>query len=343
MKTLLNTVYVSRSDAYLSLDGENLVILQAEEEIGRVPLHNIDRVITFGYTGASPALMGKCASNGIELVFCNKYGRFLARVEGKVNGNVLLRRQQYRIADDSAQSLEIARNMILGKLYNSRQVLQRTIRDHGLRINLDRFHAKSVYINETIQKVQKTDTMEQLRGLEGEAASIYFSVFDDMILQQKSEFSFHTRSKRPPLDYVNALLSFAYSLATSMCTSALESVGLDPYVGFMHTDRPGRCSLALDLVEEFRAWMCDRFVLMLINKKIVSAKDFQQQEDGAVYLTEDGRKVVLNHWQKRKNEVIRHPFLDEKVEWGMLPYVQALLLARYIRGDLDCYPAFMWK
>ncbi len=343
MKRLLNTVYVSRPNAYLSLDGENIVIRQDDEEIGRVPLHNIERVVTFGYTGASPALMGKCASYGIELIFCNEYGRFLARVEGKVNGNVLLRRQQYRMADNAVQSLEIARNMILGKLYNSRQVINRTMRDHGLRIDLDLFKKKSEYINESIRKIQTVDNMDRLRGLEGEAASVYFSVFDDMILQQKSEFYFHNRSKRPPLDYVNALLSFAYSLETSMCTSALESVGLDPYVGFMHTDRPGRCSLALDLVEEFRAWMCDRFVLMLINKKVISVNDFQKQEDGAVFLTENGRKVFLAHWQKRKNEMIRHPFLDEKVEWGVLPYVQALLLARYIRGDLDCYPAFMWK
>lgn len=343
MKKLLNTLYITRPDAYLSLDGETVVLLQEQEVVGRVPLHNLERIMTFGYTGASPALMGKCAEYGIELIFMTASGKFLARVEGRINGNVLLRRQQYRIADNERESLLIARNMITGKLYNSRQVINRAVRDHKLRLDEEKFRRKSVYLQETLEKCQMVDSMDSLRGLEGEGASNYFSVFDDMILQQKDEFFFHTRSKRPPLDKVNALLSFSYSLATSMCTSALEAVGLDPYVGFMHTDRPGRCSLALDLVEEFRAWMCDRFVLMLINKKVLSEHDFEQREDGAVILTDAGRKTFLAAWQKRKDEEIKHPFLEEKVQWGMLPYVQALLLARYIRGDLDCYPVFLWK
>ncbi len=343
MKKLLNTLYVTMPDVYLSLDGENVVILRDGAQIGRVPLHNLERILTFGYLGASPALMEKCVSSQIELVFLNPSGRFLARVEGRVNGNVLLRRQQYRLADNEEKSLDVAKIMIAGKIYNSRQVVNRTIRDHGLRIDSEKFRRKSEFLFSALQETQNCKTMDQLRGIEGEAASVYFSVFDDMILQQKESFFFKTRSKRPPLDNVNALLSFAYSLTTSMCTSALESVGLDPYVGFMHTDRPGRCSLALDLVEEFRAWMCDRFVLMLINKKVLSEKDFERREDGAVLLTDKGRKVFLEAWQKRKAEEIKHPFLSEKVQWGMLPYVQALLLARYIRGDLDSYPVFIWK
>lgn len=343
MKKLLNMLYVTTPDRYLSLDGENVVILQGSDEIGRVPLHNLEGIITFGYTGASPALMGKCAREGKSLVFMSGSGRFLARTEGQVSGNVLLRRQQYRFADIPKTSLEIAKNMITGKLYNSRWVLERTVRDHALRIDKDKFKRKSEFLQSSIAKAINADDMDELRGIEGEAASVYFSVFDDMILQQKEEFHFTTRSKRPPLDRVNAMISFAYSLTTSMCASALESVGLDSYVGFMHTDRPGRRSLALDLVEEFRALMCDRFVLMLINKRMISTKDFEQREDGAVLLNDNGRKLFITAWQNRKNDEIKHPFLGEKVEWGLLPYVQALLLARYIRGDLDCYPPFMWK
>ena len=343
MKKLLNSLYVTIPETYLSLDGENVVVIKEKQEIGRVPLHNIDRIMTFGYMGVSPALMGKCVESGIELVFMTPYGKFLARVEGNVNGNVLLRREQFRLADDKDKSLEIAKNMIIGKIYNSRQVLLRVLRDHELRVDQELFRKKADFLQQALQKCRDIEDIDSLRGIEGECASVYFSVFDDMILQQKNDFYFAARSKRPPLDSVNALLSFTYSLCTSMCASALEAVGLDPYVGFMHTDRPGRRSLALDLNEEFRAWYCDRFVLMLINKKVVNANDFEKKEDGAVVLHEKGRKEVLAAWQKRKEEVIKHPFLDEKTEWGMLPYVQALLLARFIRGDLDAYPAFMWK
>lgn len=343
MKKLLNTLYVTIPETYLSLDGENVVILKEHQELGRVPLHNLERIMTFGYMGVSPALMGKCVADKIELVFMNPYGKFLARLEGSISGNVLLRREQFRIAEDPEKTLEIAKNMITGKLYNSRQLVLRVLRDHEMRVDQELFRKKAEFMKVAMLKCKDVEDMNRLRGFEGESASVYFSIFNDMILQQKKDFIFSTRSKRPPLDKVNALLSFCYSLCTSMCTSALESVGLDPYVGFMHTDRPGRRSLALDLLEEFRAWHCDRFVLMLINKKVVSADDFQEREDGAVYLNEKGRKTVLAMWQKKKMEVVKHPFLGEKVEWGMLPYIQALLLARYIRGDLDTYPVFLWK
>jgi len=343
VKKLLNTLYITNPERYLSLDGETVVIKQDNCEIGRVPVHNIDRIITFGYTGASPALMGKCAKDGIELVFMTSSGRFLARVEGESNGNVLLRREQYRIADDENRSLEIAKYMIAAKLYNSRWSIERTVRDHTMRIDAEKFRRKSEFLKELITKAINAENMDSLRGIEGEGASVYFSVFDEMILQQKDDFYFHSRNKRPPLDNVNAMLSFAYSLCTGMCSSALEAVGLDCYVGFMHTDRPGRKSLALDLVEEFRCLMCDRFVLTAINKRLVKKDDFIKREDGAVILTDNGRKSFLSAWQNKKQEEIKHPFLAEKVQWGMLPYVQALLLARYIRGDLDCYPPFMWK
>ncbi|MBP3796364.1 MAG: type I-C CRISPR-associated endonuclease Cas1 [Ruminococcus sp.] len=343
MKKLLNTLYITSPDRYLSLDGENVVIQENGKELGRVPLHNLERIMTFGYTGASPALMGKCAVNGIELVFMSGSGKFLARVEGEVNGNVLLRRQQYRFADNRSLSLDIAKNIISAKLFNSRWTIERTLRDHPMRVDTEKFKACSEQLKSSINNAQNASDMDSLRGIEGEGAQIYFSVFDDMILQQKDDFYFSTRNKRPPRDNVNALLSFAYSLAASMCTSSLEAVGLDPYVGFMHTDRPGRISLALDLVEELRAPLCDRFVLTLINKKIISAKDLEKQEDGAVRLTDNGRRSFITAWQKRKDDELRHPFLDEKIEWGIVPYAQALLLARFIRGDLNGYPPFMWK
>lgn len=343
MKRLLNTLYITMPDIYLSLDGENVVLLKDKQEAGRVPLHNIERIMVFGYRGVSPALMGKCIERQIELIFLTPNGKFLARVEGGVSGNVLLRKEQFRIADDENRALTIARNMILGKIYNSRQVILRVIRDHAIRVDTEALHKKADYLQEALLKCQSVQDINSLRGIEGESASVYFSVFNEMILQQKDTFVFHGRSKRPPLDEVNALLSFCYSLCTSMCASALEAVGLDPYVGVMHTDRPGRRSLALDLVEEFRAWYCDRFVFMLINKKMIQANDFEKREDGAVLLNEKGRKEFLSAWQNRKMEMIRHPFLDEKIEWGMLPYVQALLLSRYIRGDLDAYPVFVWK
>ncbi len=343
MKKLLNTLYITTPDRYLSLDGETVVIHADRKEIGRIPLHNLERIMAFGSAGASPALMGKCVSENCELVFMSRSGKFLARVEGEVNGNVLLRRKQYRIADDPAQSLNIARNMIAAKLYNSRWTMERTARDHAMRVDTELFRNKSLYLKEAIANAAAAQDHDTLRGIEGEAASVYFSVFDDMILQQKNDFHFGIRSRRPPLDRVNAMLSFAYSLCTGMCTSALEAVGLDPYVGFMHTDRPGRRSLALDLVEEFRALMCDRFVLTMINKRQIAPNHFTLREDGTVLLNDDGRRVFLTAWQNRKDDEIRHPFLDEKVQWGMMPYAQALLLARYLRGDLDTYPPFLWK
>lgn len=343
MKKLLNTLYITTPDRYLSLDGENVVVSADRKEIARIPLHNLERIMAFGCSGASPALMGKCVSESRELVFMSRTGKFLARAEGEVNGNVLLRRTQYRTADSPAQSLGIARNMIAAKLHNSKWTLERTVRDHGMRIDHAKFEEKTAYLQSSMQTAMRAPDADSLRGIEGEAASVYFSVFDDMILQQKEDFRFSGRNRRPPLDRVNAMLSFAYALCTGMCTSALEAVGLDPYVGFLHTDRPGRRSLALDLVEEFRAQMCDRFVLTLINKKIAEAKQFDVREDGAVLLNEDGRRAFLAAWQKRKDDELRHPFLDEKVQWGMLPYVQALLLARYLRGDLDAYPPFLWK
>lgn len=343
MKRLLNTLYVTGKNRYLSLDGENVVVSEKQQEIGRIPLHNLQGIVTFSYTGASPALMGACAERNIELTFMSANGRFLARVTGEVKGNVTLRKQQYKISESSEESIKLARNFITGKVYNSRWILERAIRDYPLRVDTERLKVKSGILNQSLKSIRRCATSAQLLGLEGEAASTYFSAFDELILQQKEQFYFHGRNKRPPLDNVNAMLSFAYSLLAGMCGAALEAVGLDPYVGFYHTDRPGRISLALDMMEELRGIMADRFVLTLINKRIIKGTDFIQKESGAVMLNDNGRKVFLNAWQERKQEMITHPFLNEKMEWGMVPYAQALLLARYVRGDLDEYPPFFWK
>lgn len=343
MKKLLNTLYITSDNRYLSLDGENVVVIAEKEEVGRVPLHNLEAIITYGYQGASPALMGACAKRNIGLTFMTAHGRFLARVSGEVRGNVLLRKEQYKISMDDSAKVRIARNCIAGKVYNSKWVLERAVRDYPMRLNCYKIKQKTAFLTESILKIRECEDSNILRGFEGEAASVYFSVFDDLILQQKNSFYFNGRNRRPPLDNVNALLSFAYSLLGNMCASALEAVGLDPYVGFMHTDRPGRISLALDLMEEFRSVMADRFVLTLINKQMVTPKDFEKQENGAVLMSDEARKVFLTHWQNRKKETIRHPFLDEKIEWGMVPYAQAMLLARHLRRDIDEYPAFLWK
>lgn len=343
MKKLLNTLYVTSENSYLSLDGENVVILDDKTEIGRLPLHNLEGIVSFGYRGTSPALMGACAERGISLCYLTPQGKFLARVSGKIKGNVVLRQQQYASSQDEQISLDIARNCILGKVHNARWVLERAVRDHSLQIDAEKVRSASGFLKQSLELIQNCQTKEQLRGYEGEAASIYFGVFDQMILQQKKDFAFHGRNKRPPLDPVNALLSFVYTLLTNTITSALETVGLDPYVGYLHTDRPGRASLSLDLIEELRAVLADRFVLSLINKKMVSGKNFSKKENGAVLMDDEVRKRVLTEWQNKKKEVITHPFLKEKVEWGMVPYVQAMLLARYLRGDLDGYPVFLWK
>lgn len=343
MKRLLNTLYITSSNRYLSLDGENVVVLEKEIEIGRIPLHNLEAIVTFGYTGASPALMGACAARNIGLTFLSGSGRFLARVTGEVYGNVILRKEQYRLSEDKERSLEIAKCCITGKVYNARWVIERAIRDYPLRLNVEKLKNKSQFLQETLKKIQNCDSSDSLLGMEGEAASVYFSVFDDLILQQKDTFQFHGRNRRPPTDEVNAMLSFSYTLLTSMCASALETVGLDPYVGFYHTDRPGRKSLALDMIEELRSVMADRFVLTLINKKVVGNEGFLRKENGAVIMDDELRKTFLSAWQKKKQEMITHPFLGEKIEWGMVPFAQAMLLARYLRGDLDTYPPFFWK
>ena len=343
MRKLLNTLFVLSEGSYLSLDGENVLISKEKKQIARFPLHTLEGIISFSYAGASPALMGACAQRNVDLAFFTTHGKFLARAIGETKGNVLLRQQQFRISDDPANSCQYSKGFLLGKVYNARWVLERATRDHPQRVPVDELKKISGQLATALTNIENAETSEELRGIEGEAAKLYFSGFDNLILQQRKTFAFTRRSRRPPLDPVNALLSFAYTLLARDCAAALEGVGLDPYVGFLHRPRPGRTSLALDLMEELRSVYADRFVVTCINQKTILPKHCEKQESTAVLLTEEGRRSFLEAWQTRKQQMIQHPFLKEKIPWGLVPYVQALLLARTIRGDLERYPPFFWK
>lgn len=340
MRKYLNTLFVTTPGAYLNKDGEAVVVNVDHEVRLRVPVHTLGGIVCFGNVMCSPYLMQHCAEHGVLLSFMSEHGRFLARVQGPISGNVLLRREQYRRAEDPARSAEIARSVVLAKVTNSRAVLQRAVRDHGEQPGLA---AAIVRLGHLMQEIKLITELESLRGKEGDAGKVYFEVFDQLITTQKEAFSFTGRSRRPPLDRVNALLSFHYSLLAHDCVAALEGVGLDPQVGFLHRDRPGRPSLALDLMEEFRAFFADRLVLSLINLRQLDSGGFIQRESGAVEMTEEGRKTVLVSYQKRKQEELVHPFLGEKAPLGTCFHLQALLLSRYLRGDLDAYPPFLWK
>ncbi|MCD8314784.1 MAG: type I-C CRISPR-associated endonuclease Cas1c [Firmicutes bacterium] len=343
MKKLLNTLYVMSEDSYLMLDGENVAVKRGDTVASRFPLHTLESILSFSYAGASPALMGACAERGVNLAFFSQRGRFLARVSGVTHGNVLLRQTQYRVSDDESKSAEIAKCFILGKVYNCQKSIERTRRDHGMRVDDDLLKNASEKLKSYMPMIKNAPDRDALRGYEGVAANAYFDAFDEMILGDKDTFKFTTRNRRPPLDPTNALLSFAYSILTNDCSSALEAVGLDSYVGFMHTSRSGRKSLALDLMEELRPCIADRFVLTLINNRRLHKKDFDFLESGAVIMSDGARKSFLKAWQEHKREEITHPFLDEKIEWGLVPFVQAQLLSRYLRDDLDAYPPFLWK
>lgn len=346
MRRHLNTIYVTSEDAWLRKDGANIVVEVDGAERGRVPLHMIGGVVCFGRPGASPALMAACAETGIALSFLTPNGKFLARVEGPRTGNVLLRRTQYKVADDPLRSVPIVRGIVTAKAANQRTVLRRALRDHSDRMEegaRSGMQAVEVRLGHIARRAAGADDIAVLRGHEGEAALAYFSAFDAMIQGDRAAFRFRGRSRRPPLDRVNALLSFLYAMLGHDCRSALESVGFDPQVGFLHADRPGRASLALDLMEELRPVLADRLALTLINRRQVKARDFIIDEGGAVTLTEDGRKTVLVAWQDRKKRDLRHPFLGDTIPMGLIPHIQALLMSRHLRGDLDGYPPFIWK
>lgn len=338
MRKLLNTLYVTTPDSYLSKDGLNVVVSVQQKEVFRIPIINIEGIVTFGYMGASPGLMKLCADNGVSLTFLSPQGKFIARVQGPTRGNVLLRTEQYRLADNEDFALHISKLFIGGKIQNYRNILRRYERDY---VSNDDVASAVQKLEVRKRDLQRVQDLNQLRGIEGDAASVYFDVFPYLILNQKSDFPFNGRNRRPPKDAVNAMLSFVYTLIANDVAAALETVGLDPYVGFLHTLRPGRTSLALDVMEELRAYLGDRLVLSLINRRQVNAKDFLFQGDESVIMTDSCRKILLSAWQARKKETILHPYLNEKIPIGLLPYVQAMSLARYLRSELDDYPVFL--
>ena len=340
MRKLLNTLYVTTPEAYLSKDGLNVVVSVRQQEVFRIPAINIEGIVTFGYMGASPGLMKLCSDSGISLTFLSPNGRFVSRVQGATHGNVLLRKAQYALSDDEGWSLHVAQLMIAAKIQNYRNILRRYLRDYGDCQEVD----DAVRVLDANKRYAlHAEDKTKLMGFEGIASNAYFEVLPKLILNQKEYFPFNGRNRRPPKDAVNAMLSLAYTLIANDCAAALETVGLDPYVGFLHALRPGRTSLALDMMEEFRAYLGDRFVLSLINKRQITPKDFLHQGDNGVVMTDKGRKSFLTAWQNRKRETIIHPYLNEKVEIGLLPYVQAMMLARYIRKDIDDYPVFLIK
>ncbi len=343
MKRHLNTLFVTTQGAYLAKEGETAVVKVEREVRLRVPIHTIGGIVCFGQVSISPFLMGFCAERDVAISFLSQHGRFLARVQGPVSGNVLLRREQYRKADDLGTSAEMAKAVLTGKIANCRTVLRRALRDHGDKPDADKIQQASKRLAASLKSLAREKTLDGARGIEGDAAHAYFNVFDHLITSQKKDFSFHERSRRPPLDNVNCLLSFLYTLVMHDVRSALETVGLDPAVGFLHRDRPGRPGLALDIMEEFRPFIADRMTLSLINLSQVQKKGFNKTESGAVLMDDNTRKTLLVAYQKRKQDEIMHPFINEKVTIGLLFHTQALLLARYLRGDLDGYPPFIWK
>ncbi len=343
MKHLLNTLFVTTQGAYLSKEGQTVLVSIEREVKLRVPIHTLGGIVCFGNVMCSPFLLGLCGDNNVHISFLTEYGKFLARVHGPVSGNVLLRRAQYRAADDEVVSACIARHIVTGKIANCRNVILRARRDRGDGEDVPTLTRTASRLAGSLDQLANAKALDAVRGIEGEAAKTYFDAFDDLITAQKEDFFFHGRNKRPPMDNVNAMLSFLYTILAHDVGSALEGVGLDPAVGFLHRDRPGRHGLALDLMEELRPYLADRLVLSLINRQQVKGNGFTKSESGGVVMDDQTRKEVLIAWQKRKQEEITHPFIDEKIAIGLLPHVQAMLMARYLRGDLDGYPPFLWK
>lgn len=343
MRPLKNTLFVQTQGAWLNKQGENVVMNIDYEVKGRVPIHKLDAIVCFGQVSISPALMAHCTDNGITITHLNQYGKFQARIEGAVSGNVLLRREQYRMSEDSDRTQLICHSIILGKVHNQRQVIRRYLRDYKQQLDaqvIEQLENAQVRLGNGLNKILTTQTLPDLLGREGEMAATYFSVFPQFI--RNADFHFPKRTRNPPTDMVNALLSFTYTLMTHDCRSALETVGLDPACGFFHQLRPGRPSLALDLVEEFRP-MVDRFVLSLINKKQLGKSDFKTEPNGAVWLKDDARQTFFKAWHDRKQQTIYHEWFEETVPFGLLPHLQATIMARHIRGDIDAYIPFLWK
>ena len=340
MRKLLNSLYILDEMAYLSLDGENIVCISEEKEKFRLPLSNIEEVICFSYLGCSPALMGKCVESGVSISFLSPQGKFLSRVQGESKGNIYLRRMQFERF--GIMQTQLIQNTVAAKLSNTRQLIRRSIRDNPQIDNEGKLSNCLTVLENGIESVYSVTDLDIIMGIEGSCAKAYFDIFNSLILQQKTDFYMHSRTKRPPLDRVNAVLSFLYTIATTSCASALESVGLDSYLGYYHAMRSGRCSLACDLVEEMRG-IIERLVLTMINLKQIGPDDFETQVSGAVYLTKDGKRKVLTLWQEKKRSTIEHSYLGQKIPFGLLPFVQSSLLAKHIRGEIDEYPSFLIK
>lgn len=343
MRRLLNVLFVTSQKAYLHRQRESVLVEINGETKVRVPAHTLEGIVCFGQVMVSPQLLELCAEHQVTVSFLSQNGRFWARVQGPVSGNVLLRRAQYRMADDPESSARIAQAIVTAKVYNSRVVLQRLLRSHPSCQGATEIGQVVSHLGEQLKVLTSPQSLATVRGIEGEAARRYFEVFHHLVLTQKDAFPFEKRSRRPPLDNMNALLSFIYTLLVHDVSSALESVGLDPAVGFLHRDRPGRPGLALDIMEEFRPYLADRLALSLVNLKQVTGDGFHKTATGAVNMSEETRRQVIRAYQERKREEITHPFLKESIEVGLVPYAQALLLARYIRGDIDGYPPFLWR
>jgi CRISPR-associated protein Cas1 len=342
MRPLLNTLYVTTQGAYVARDGETVAVRVEQETRLRIPIRTLSSVVCFGQVTCSGPAMGLCAEHGVAVSFLTEHGRFLARVQGPVSGNVLLRREQYRRSEGEACA-GIAASIVIGKVANSRTVLLRAARERAAEGEAAELEKAAMRLGYVLEELRRPRSVEEIRAYEGEAARAYYRVFDSLITASRESFFFHGRSRRPPLDSVNALLSFLYTLLTHDVAAALETVGLDPAVGYLHADRPGRPSLALDLVEELRPVLGDRLALGLVNRRQVGGAGFRTLESGAVTMDDDTRKEVLTAYQKRKQEEIVHPYLGERVAFGLIPYVQANLLARHLRGDLDGYPPFLWR
>lgn len=337
MKKLLNNLYITTDGSYVHKERETLVIEQESEKVFQLPFHSIQNMFCFGRIMVSPALMAACGEKGIGISFFTGYGKFQSRVQGPQSGNVLLRRAQYREADNAPQTL--ARLFIAAKLVNCRNIIMKHQRNHGKAEQLEKL---AKYLADNLKRLERSNDVDQMRGIEGDSAASYFACFNSLIVEDMREkFQFSGRTKRPPLDRVNALLSFVYTLLTHEIASALQGVGIDPYVGFLHADRSGRVSMALDMLEEFRAWWCDRFVLTLINRKQISPDDFITESSNAIRLKDEARKMVLTAWQEKKQEELNHPYTDEKIQIGLLPHIQSMLLSRYLRRDMEIYTPFI--
>lgn len=340
MKKLLNTLYVQTQGIYLRQEGETVVAEKEHRVVLRLPIHTLSGIVCFGNVLCSPYLLGLCGTRGVHVSFLSEHGRFLSRIEGHGSGNVLLRVAQMKAAQDACRATDLAKSFVIGKILNTRTLLMRRTRTHG---ESDSLKKAVVRLANVVQRVTAAETIDSVRGLEGEAASVYFEVFNELFVSQRHEFVIQSRNRRPPMDPTNAMLSFVYTLLAHECEGALKSVGLDPQIGFLHALRPGRSSLALDLMEEFRSVLADRLVASVVNLNQVTTKSFKTTESGAVLMTDDARRAIIDVWQKRKKETIEHPFFKETVEVGLLPYTQALLLSRHLRGDLDAYPPFILK